>query len=113
MNIITRFHELQPSRELRDHATTVALDQVSRIDHEISSIWVHLRNTEDPEEGMSILCQVDIRCRFLGNYSYYAVDRDPFRAVETAFERAARASHRRLDQRRRQRTTEPVQIRAA
>jgi ribosome-associated translation inhibitor RaiA len=100
MKIQVRFHCLQPSDALRDHATRRINSHLSRFGEEVRSVLLRIRDVNGPKGGPDKQCQVTVRGRRFASVVIEDLSEDAYAAVDVAIERAGRAVGRDLERAR-------------
>lgn len=97
MKIEVRFHHLQLSEALRDHASRRAWLQLSRFGAEVVTATLGISDVNGPKGGVDKRCRVALRVRRGPSVVLEELSADAYAAVDLAVERAARALGRQLE----------------
>ena len=112
MKTEVRFHGLESSESLRNHAARRIHFHLSRFGHELSAVVVRIGDVNGPKGGLDKRCRVTVRGPRVGSSSLDEYSGDAWSAVDLAVERISRNIGRSLEKARSlargQRTEEEV-----
>jgi len=101
MKIDVRFHGLESSDALREHAARRVHFHLSRFGGEVTAIVVRLADVNGPKGGVDKRCQVTVRGPRFGSATLDEMSGDAYSAVDVAVERIGRSVGRELGRARR------------
>ena len=97
MKVEVRFHGLESSSALREHASRRIHFHLSRFGSEVTSVLVRIGDVNGPKGGVDKRCQVTVRGPRLGSATLDDLSGDAYAAVDGAVERIGRAVGRELE----------------
>lgn len=96
MMIEVRFHGIESTEALRDHATRRGHFHLSRFAGEVTAVLVRLVDENGPKGGVDKRCQVTVRGPRLGSLTLDETGADTYSALDLALERIGRSAGREL-----------------
>ena len=96
MKIEVRFHQLEMSEALREHALRRVHVELAHFTEEVSAVTLRLSDLNGPKGGHDKRCHIELQLRGVGAINVDERNEDAYAAVETAVERAARSGGREL-----------------
>lgn len=107
MKILVRFHGLQASSALGEHARRRASARLGRFRDQLSRVVIRLGDVNGPRGGVDKRCQIEVQGRRIEPAALEQMSSDPYTAVDRALERVARSVGRRLSRSRARRGSGP------
>ena len=100
MKTEVRFHGLEPSESLREHAARRIHFHLSRFGHDLTAVVVRIGDVNGPKGGLDKRCRITVRGPRLGSATLDEYSGDIWSAVHLATERVARNVGRTLEKTR-------------
>lgn len=95
-----RFHGIEASESLRDHATRRSHSHLSRFGHELSGVVIHISDVNGPKGGLDKRCRITVRGPRVGSSTIDERSGDFWSAVDLAVESISRNIGRSLEKMR-------------
>jgi putative sigma-54 modulation protein len=100
MKMDIRFHGLELSPALRDHARNRLASRLRRFGREVSEVTVRIGDVNGPRGGVDKRCRIVVRGPRFGPWTLEELHTDPYGAVDAATGRLAQAVARAISRAR-------------
>jgi ribosome-associated translation inhibitor RaiA len=97
MKTEVRFHGLEPSASLRDHAERRIRTQLGRFGRELVTVVVRVGDINGPKGGLDKRCRISVRGPRIGSATIEEFSGDTYSAVDRAVERVSDSISRMLE----------------